>query len=53
MDAVYTRMLSPDRRINKRMADLHDGISIGYRSYYDYKGIKWERAQRVNHLIPV
>ena len=33
MDAVYNRMLSPDRRIYMRVADLHDGISIGYRSY--------------------
>ena len=27
-------------------------ISLGYRSlYYNYKGIKWEQAQRVNQLI--
>ena len=25
----------------------------GTRLYYNYRGIKWERAQRVNHLIPL
>ena len=49
VDDVYNSMLSTDRRIYKRMFDLHDDIRIGYRSYVTII----ERAQRVNHLIPL